>query len=300
MDKRIKYFMIVAEERNLHRAALRLHISQPPLTRQIKALEKDLGVQLFTRTAKGVDLTPEGETLLSHARDIKVHIESAIQQVRRTRDGQQGQIDIGVFGSSMIKTIPEIIRVFSETHPDVKVILHNIQKNKQIEALHQKRILIAFDRYLPESSDLQIELVSKEKFFVALNNNHPLSHQPTIHPRELNNQPIIGELDCSVLQAAIPLFRNHGVEPKIVQKACDMISAVTMVSGGFGSAIVPESLLFLQLPNVTYRPLATETEAFIELHCAYRKDERSPLLKEILQIIRTNARADEFNFSHET
>jgi DNA-binding transcriptional LysR family regulator len=289
MDNRIKYFIVAAEERNLHRAALRLHISQPPLTRQIKALENDLGVQLFIRTKKGVDLTPEGETLLSHARDVRAHIDLAIQQVRRTRDGQLGQIDIGVFGSSMIKTIPEIIRVFSETHPDVKIVLHNIPKYKQIEALHQKRILIAFDRYLPESPDLKIELVSKDKFYVALNRNNPMSNQAAIHPRELKDQPVIGEQDCSVLQAAIPIFRDHGFEPKIVQKATDMISAVVMVSGGFGSAIIPESMKYLQLPNVTYLPLITETGSLIELHCAYREDERSPLLKEMLQIIRTNA-----------
>ncbi len=97
---------------------------------------------------------------------------------------------------------------------------------------------------------------------------------------------MIGEQDSSVFAAAQALFRHHGFEPLVVQKAVDMISASVMVAGGFGSALVPESVQNLQLPNVVYRPLVTEVDSLIDLHCAYRKDERSPLLGALLESVR--------------
>ncbi|MDR3413664.1 MAG: LysR family transcriptional regulator [Formivibrio sp.] len=281
--RQLKYFIAVAEERNISHAAARLNISQPPLTRHIQSLEEELGVQLLTRTNWGVELTKAGESLLNHARNIKTHIELATEQVRRAGSGQEGRIDIGIFGSAMLNIIPLILNDFVETHPDVKVVLHSAPRGQQIEALHQGRILIAFDRYLPESTELQIELVGREPILVALNQRNHLSTQQTIDIEDLRNEPLIGEKDSSVFSAAQALFRHHGFEPLIVQKAVDMISAAVMVAGGFGSALVPESVQNLQLPNVVYRPLVSEVDSLINLHCAYRKDEQSPLLAALLE-----------------
>lgn len=284
--RQLKYFIAVADERNISRAAARLHISQPPLTRHIQSLEEELGVQLFTRTNWGVELTQAGESLLNHARNIKTHVELATEQARRAGKGQSGRIDIGIFGSAMLNIVPRILNDFVETHPNVKVVLHSAPKGRQIEALHQGRILIAFDRYLPESSELQIERVSREPILLALNRRHPLAHKDRISIDDLRNEPLIGEQDSSVFSAAQALFRHHGFEPMVVQRAVDMISAAVMVAGGFGSALVPESVQNLQLPNVVYRPLVTEVDSMIDLHCAYRKDERSPLLAALLVSVR--------------
>jgi DNA-binding transcriptional LysR family regulator len=285
MDVRqLKYFIAVAEENNIGRAAARLHISQPPLTRQIQALEAELGVLLFTRTNWGVKLTQAGERLLEHARNIKTHVELAKEDAQRAGKGQVGRIDVGIFGSAMLNIIPQILNSFVESYPEVKVVLHTLNKGRQIEALHQGRILIAFERYLPESPGLDIELVSREPLRVAFNQRNPLAAQPFIAIDELRDEPIIGEVIASA--AVKTLFEQHELEPRVVQKAADMISAVVMVAGGFGTAIVPDSLQSLQLPNVVYRPLLTDVEVLIDLHCAYRKDERSPLLKALLQTVR--------------
>ena len=285
MDVRqLKYFIAVAEEQNIGRAAMRLHISQPPLTRQIQALENDLGVLLFNRTNWGVNLTQAGESLLIHARNITEHIELAKEQAQLAGKGLIGRIDVGVFGSAMLNIIPQILNSFTKTHPDVKVVLHTLPKGRQIEALHQERILIAFERYLPASPGLRIEMVCREPLSVAVNLRNPLAQQESVHVEQLRSEPLIGEADNTAALKAV--VETHGLGPMIVQKTSDMISAAVMVAGGFGTAIVPDSLRTLQLPNVVYRPLLMEQAPLIELHCAYREEETSPLLAKLLQTVR--------------
>ena len=271
--RRLKYFIVTAEERSISRAAERLHITQPPLTRHIQSLEEELGVLLFTRTSWGVELTQAGTALLKHAHNISAHIELATEQIRRVASGQAGRIDIGVFGSAMLSIIPKLLSSFSATHPDVKIVLHNTPKEKQINALHQGRILVAFDRYLPEFPNIQSVRVCREPLWVALNQDNPLSRLPRIGLADLRNEPLIDEQDQSVFIACRELFKHHRFEPIVVQKAADLISATIMVSGGFGTALLPESVLNLKLPNVVYRPLIAEVECMIDLHCAYRKNE---------------------------
>ena len=284
--RRLKYFIVTAEERSISRAAEKLHITQPPLTRHIQSLEEELGAQLFTRTNSGVELTQAGTALLGHARNINAHVELATEQVRRVAAGQAGRIDIGVFGSAMLNTIPRILSSYTQTCPDVHVVLHSAPKARQMEALHQGRILIAFDRYLPDSPELSTELVCSEPLWVALNQRNPLTEKSCISMSDLQNEPLIGEQDQSVFFVSQALFRHHDFEPLIVHKAADMISAVVMVAGGFGSALVPESVLNLQLPDVVFRPLVSDVKAMIDLHCVYRKDEHSPLLALLLDCVR--------------
>jgi DNA-binding transcriptional LysR family regulator len=289
--RRLKYFIVAAEERSISRAAERLHITQPPLSRHIQSLEENLGVALFNRTSWGVELTQAGQTLLAHARNIRSHVELATEQIRKVAAGQAGRMDIGVYGSAMLDIVPKILSVFSASHPEVNVVLQFAAKGPQIEALHQGRILIAFERYLPETAELKSELISREALWVALNQSHILSRQARVSLDDLRGEALVGEQDPCLYSACQPLFKRYDFEPRVVQKATDMISAVAMVAGGFGSALVPKSVLNLQLPNVVYRPLTADIECLIDLHCAYRKNERSPLLAAILQCVR--------NYRHE-
>lgn len=283
--RRLKFFIVTAEERNIGRAAERLHITQPPLTRHIQSLEDELGVQLFRRTSSGVELTQAGMTLLAHAHNISAHVELATEQIRRVAAGKEGRIDIGIFGSAMLDVIPRILSSFSLACPHVKVELHNAPKNRQLEALQQGRIMIAFDRYFRPMPELQSELISQEPLWIALNQRNPLSQKASITLADLKVEPLIGEQDQSVFFASQELFRLQNFSPLIVHKAADMISAVVMVSGGFGSALVPESVLNLKLPDVVFRPLAPDIASTVDLHCVYRKDEKSPLLAALLACI---------------
>lgn len=288
--RQLKYFIAVAEERNISRAAARLHISQPPLTRQIQLLEEQLGAQLFKRTHWGVELTAAGQLFLDHARQIKAHMEQAGELTRRAGLGEIGRIDVGVFGSAMLGIVPQILNRFSASHPDVELVLHNAPKGPQIEALHRGRIMLAFDRYLPESPELCVETVCAEPLFVALNTRHPLADETAVSIEALRDEALIGEQDSSVFVATRELFAHHGFSPRTLQKAADMIAATVMVAGGFGTALVPDSVRSLQLPNVVYRPLIGAFPSPILLHCAWRRDETSPLLDALLGSVREFSR----------
>jgi DNA-binding transcriptional LysR family regulator len=283
--RRLKFFIVTAEERNIGRAAERLHITQPPLTRHIQSLEDELGVQLFRRTSSGVELTQAGTALLAHAQNISAHVELATEQIRRVAAGKEGRIDIGVFGSAMLNIIPRILSSFALACPQVNVVLHNAPKNRQLEALQQGRIMIAFDRYFREHPELQSELIYREPLWMALNQRNPLAQKANISLADLKVEPLIGEQDQSVFFASQDLFRLQNFSPIIVHKAADMISAVVMVSGGFGSSLVPESVLNLKLPDVVFRPLAPDIASTVDLHCVYRKDEKSPLLAALLACV---------------
>jgi DNA-binding transcriptional LysR family regulator len=146
--------------------------------------------------------------------------------------------------------------------------------------------MIAFDRYLPESNELRVELVCKERIFVAINKDHPLAAQDGIRVEMLRDESLIDERDSSLFTATQKLFMHHGFAPRTRQKAADMIAAAIMVAGGFGTALVPESVRTLNLPGVVYRPLVADVDCTVDLHCAYRRDESSPLLTALLEEIR--------------
>lgn len=285
--RQLNYFIVTAEERSISHAAKRLHISQPPLTRSIQLLEEYLGVQLFTRTKWGVELTPAGESLLRHAKTLKANVELATEEVRRAGSGQSGRVDIGVFGSAMINIVPRILHEFTTHNSDVNVTLHCISRRQQIEALHRGQIMLGFERYLPDSPGLIIEKVCGEPIVVALNTRHHLASQDFISIDDLRDEPVIGQQDYGLFSPVPLLFQQHGIEPRIVQRATDTICATVMVSGGFGIALVPESVSNLQQPNVLYRRLRPELNAQIYLHCAYREEEESPLLSALLQFVRS-------------
>lgn len=285
--RRLKHFIVAAEEHSINRAAKLLHITQPPLTRHIQSLEEELGVILFNRTNTGIELTQAGKELLVHARNISAHVDFATEQIKRVATGQAGRMDIGVYGSALLYAVPHIVESFTETHPNVEISFNVMQKMQQIEALKQGRILIAFDRYLPETADIRVERVYRERMMVALNEKNPLSHKEFLTIEDLREESFIGEAGASILSAISALFVKNGAELKLKHRAPDVIKAVILVSCNLGSALVPESMWLVQIPNVVYRPLHTDEPVTVDLHCAYRQDEKSPLLAELLDCVRS-------------
>lgn len=291
--RQLKYFIAVAEELNFGRAALRLHLSQPPLTRQIQTLEEELGVQLFTRTPKGVELTQAGEALLQDAVNIRALVSQAAERAQRAGKGMLGVLNVGVYGASALNIVPKILSAFTETHPEVQIRLHNAHRSQQIDALRQGRVLVAFDRYLPDEDDLHAELVTRETLLVALNRRNPLAEESVISIEMLKNEPMLmpAGLNSRTANAALALCNVHGFQPNVVQEVSDVITGITLVAcgvaGGSGIALVPESATAFQPPGLVYRPLKEADEAFMELHCLYLRRETSPLLRELLNTVRT-------------
>jgi DNA-binding transcriptional LysR family regulator len=138
MDLRqLSYFVAVAETRHLGRAAERLHLSQPPLTQQIQQLEAELGVQLFRRTPRGMELTQAGEELLRDALNIRSLVVQGAERAQRAGRGQAGRLDVGVYGSSIFGLVPQVLSAFHVAHPDVDLVLHHAQTPEQLPALRQ-------------------------------------------------------------------------------------------------------------------------------------------------------------------
>ncbi|MDM0026463.1 LysR substrate-binding domain-containing protein [Variovorax saccharolyticus] len=288
MDLRqLSYFVAAAEERNLGRAAERLHMSQPPLTRQIKALEEEVGAQLFERAPRGMLLTQAGEALLQDARDIFGLVDQAADRARRVGSGETGRIDVGLHGSAMFGVVPQLLARFSQAHPEVEVSLHHGQTPQQVVAIRQRRVLVAFERMVPLDADLAVELVARERLLVAVSDAHPFAGRESVPVALLRDQPIVTASSRSAPAITLRLCRNAGFEPRFSGQAGDLVMATLMTGISRQLALVPQSMANLQLPGVTYVPLETGSEeAFMEVHCFYRKDEASPVLQRMLEVVR--------------
>lgn len=285
MDTRsLIYFIAVAEEQNIGRAATRLHITQPALTRQIHSLEDEVGVPLFTRTKTGVEITPAGVVLLQHARTIKAELAQAKLNAQHAQDTRRQEMHIGVYGSAIFSIVPPILRRFAEAHPDVDFRLHNTRKDQQIELLRQGKVMIVFDRYLPEEDDMAYELVYREYLQAALYKDHPLASRETLDFADLDAEARIGANFTSPLNDS--LARSSQLRPLTRHRADDMLTTLALVSAGLGITFAPPSIESLQIPNVVFRSYTGGPRIPFDVHCMYRRSERAPLLQALLETVR--------------
>ena len=304
MDLRhLKYFLAVAQELNIGRAAARLHISQPPLTRQIKALEDELGVELFIRTAKGVELTQAGEMFKEEAHNIRMLVEAGIDRVQRAGEGKLGRIDVGIFGSGIYDIIPKLLQDFRRKLPGVNVVLHTMNKSEQIEALRQRRITVAFNRMTEPEPDIGRELVVTECLYAAMPSDHPLASLKAVPLRAFAEQPFVVFPNVgrpNFVDRVVELCRQQGFEAQIAQEVGDAVTGLALVARGFGVTLIPESAAqALVVHGTTVRPLADVPKAMIDLSCLYRVTDKSPLLKAFLGVIRENREAREAREAHD-
>lgn len=287
MDLRqLNYFIAVAETRHLGRAAERLHLSQPPLTRQIQQLEAELGVQLFRRTPRGMELTQAGEELLRDAQNIRTLVSQAAERAQRAGLGQAGRLDVGVYGSAMFGLVPEVLSAFRARHPDVELVLHYAQTPAQLPALRQGRVHLVFERMLPEESDIEVELVAREPLLLGMAEGHALAAQETVDVSALRDETMLIGTSPSIAAMSLQLCRAHGFEPRLAPPASDVVTATLLAAAGLGVTFVPDSMSNVRFPGITYRPLHSRVEAFMELHCFYLRGEPSPLLAAMLETVR--------------
>ncbi len=291
MDLRhLKYFLAVAEELHIGRAAARLHISQPPLTRQIHALEEELGVELFVRTAKGVELTQAGALFREEASHIRMLVESAVDRVQRTSEGKLGRIDIGIYGSAIYDIIPKLLQEFRQRFPGVNVVLHTLSKREQIEALLQRRITVGFNRMTPPEPGIGRELVTTERLFVVMPTDHPLAVLSEVPFRSLEGQPLVlfPNVDRpNFVDRVISLCKIRGFDAHVAQEVGDPMTGVALVAKGFGLTLIPESITkTLHFEGTACRPLADAPDAIVDLCCLYRASDQSPLLQSFLDVVR--------------
>ena len=289
----LKSFITVAEELNIGRAALRLHISQPPLTRQIQQLEEEIGATLFLRTTRGVELTDAGSLLLEEARNILSLTEQAAEKTYKAGQGRLGRIDVGIFGSGIFGAIPRILLAYRQAYPDVNIVLHSMNKGEQVAALRQRRLTVGFNRLLQQTPDISSEVILMEKLYLAVTDNHPFFEKASVAWHELAGQPLVAFPSGTrpgFIDRVIALCKEDGFQPRIVQEVGDAVNGVALVATGFGLCIVPESAINLKLPGVEYRPLTRDPSPEVDLSCIYRTDDESPVLQTFLDIARRFSR----------
>lgn len=291
--KQIRYFLAVAEERNFTRAAERLHMAQPPLTRQIQALEDDLGAPLFQRSPRGVELTEAGQALMEEAPNLLALARQARERVQLAGQGRLGRLDIGTFGSGVLDLIPRILARFHAERPQVRIVLHDQTKAEQIQALRERRISVGFNRMVPPEDDLVVEPLMREGMMVAMPAMHPLVRQQRVTLPELDDQRMIlypHQPMPGLAERVARAFADAGLRLRVEQEVDDVLTAIALVSSGFGLCITTESSTSLRLPGVVFRPLDCDSLRDIELACLYRRGDASPVLAAFLEVVRRFAR----------
>ena len=287
--KQMRYFLAVAEERNFTRAAERLHMAQPPLTRQIQALEEDIGAALFVRTARGVTLTEAGHALLAEVPNLLSLAQRAKERAVLASEGQTGRLDVGIFGSGVLDVIPRILARFHAQRPEVRIVLHTLNKGEQMQALRERRISVGFNRLVAPEDDLVVEEVLRESMTVALPEHHPLAKKAAISIPDLSDEPLIlyPRLPIAGLaQQVMQAFNREKSVLRVEQEVEDVLTAVALVAGGFGACVTTASTASLRLPGVVYRPLVSKHLIEIELSCLYRQSDDSPVLSAFIDVVR--------------
>jgi DNA-binding transcriptional LysR family regulator len=288
----LRCFVAAAEELHFGHAAERLHMTQPPLSRQIQILERILGVQLLKRTSRIVRLTPAGRTFLPEARHILHLAESAAVSTRRTAAGEAGSVAIGFTAAAGYSFLPELIARARERLPGVDFALEEMVTAEQVEALSSHRIDVALLRP-PVRREFESVRVLREPLLAALPANHRLvkGRLPTLS--DFDRQPFVMYSPYEAryfydLLAAI--FATAGVAPRFVQHMTQVHAILALVRAGLGAALVPTAAASLRFEGVALRPIATRPARPVELFLAWERDNDNPVLPAFVEMARLSSR----------
>jgi DNA-binding transcriptional LysR family regulator len=290
-----RYFVAVAEERHFGRAAERLHISQPPLSQQIMAMEEMLRVRLFERSRRKVELTEAGRLLLDEARRVLAQADHAEWTVRRAATGELGSLAIGFTGSSPFNQLmPKLVKGFRDRWPEVELSLREMSTTEQLAALQERRVDIGFARPAEEVAvpGVTLRLAQRELLLVALNAGHPLAAFDQLAMAQLAGQPFVmhpRQIGAGLYDRVQSLARAAGFQPEVVVEAHQISTLVGLAAAGLGICVVPEAMRGASIPNVTFRPL-TDPMAFIDLFIAHSDGPLRPAVTNFLSLVEPNAR----------
>lgn len=277
---------MVAEELNFSRAAERLRMAQPPLSQEIRKLEEELGVQLFHRTKRMVELTDAGKIFLEGSQQTLFQLERAIKETQLAAEGKIGNLIIGFVDSTEI--VIEVLNKFRERFPKIHLILREMTTEQQLKALYEKQIHIGFIRSKQNNEILSSEVCSEESLRLVLHQDHPFASLPEIPLQLLIDEPFIlfpRHLGPNFYDLIISYFRDHGVSLKVVQEAIQMQTIVNLVATGMGVSVVPSSVESYKRSGVIYKKIQ-ETTPKVNLYVGWRQDEKSAVVDHFLTVVR--------------
>jgi DNA-binding transcriptional LysR family regulator len=255
-----RQFLAVAEDLHFGRAAVRLHMTQPPLTQAIAHLEALLGLKLFDRTKRSVQLTTAGAALVPEARDLLARAQALPAYARSSADGEAGRLRLAFVSTVGFDLLPGWVRAFREQHPRVRLELIEATGDVQLEAFERREIDAGFMLHSPgfAPTGLASKLISQEQMVVALPAQSALAQLRNLALKDVLGQPLVmfpRRILPSIHDAIFAMYHAAGQLPQVTQEAIQMQTIVNLVSAGLGIAWVPESVRQFQRPGVVYRTL---------------------------------------------
>jgi DNA-binding transcriptional LysR family regulator len=294
--RHLRYFRAVAEELHFGRAAERLHIAQPPLSQQIRQLERELDVALLTRTTRSVELTPAGRAYLQRVIKILDSVDDAGDQARRLADGTEGQLTIGCVGSATYSLLPKLVLALRDTLPGIDVSVRGeMLAPAQVSALTTGEIDLALLRPPVHQQGLQIETLRRDRLLVALPAGHRLAERPEVLVEDLRNEDFVAHAGHgrSVMHSLLnAVCADAGFVPQVRHEVTETSTLVTLIAAGLGVAIVPEPTAALGISGVRYRQLGPPGLG-VDLVAARIAEPVSPLVDNVLRILRTVIDSDD-------
>ncbi|WP_159960288.1 LysR family transcriptional regulator [Pseudomonas sp. R76] len=297
--RQLKAFIAIAEEGYITRAAERLGMQQPPLTRLLQSLEAELGVMLMERLPRGVRPTTAGLALLDEARNILAQVEGVTDVVRRAARGERGRLAIGFTSSAALHPfVPSVLRLFRETFVGVSVVLEEAGTGELLDALVHEKLDAAFIRSpLSGSQSLQDQPILVEPMLLALPTDHPLAidAQSPLPLAALATEAFVlyrRRVGLGLYDAILVACREAGFSPQVVQEAPRMTATLSLVAAGLGVSIVPASMQRLRGDGIVYRELTECRSLVAPLHLATRVGDGSAVLRRFKEMVVAAAAAE--------
>ena len=292
--RHLRYFAAVAETRHFGRAAERLHLAQPALSQAVRQLESELGVSLFTRTTRQVQLTPAGEFLFREAQRVLESVEQSASGVRRIAEGRLGMVRIGFTGTAAFTQLPRVARLIKRELPGVALEIHaDLLTPSQVDALGDGRLDLGVLRPPVSREGLSVRTVTRERLVVALPGDHRLVEEPDLAVADLRAEPFVMYADShsAVNEAVLRSCRDAGFTPHREHEAPGTAVLLALVAAGLGVALIPESVQASPLRGVVFRDVAGT--ATTDLALAWRSEETSPLVARVLDVLEAGGLFDD-------
>jgi DNA-binding transcriptional LysR family regulator len=279
--RQLHYFLTVAEELNFSRAAERLRITQPPLSLQIQNLERELGIPLFHRNNRHVELTDAGKVFADEVRKTLEHLHRAVENAQRTHHGKVGNLTVGFVGSATYDILPSVVRKFRNLYPDVQVHLLEMSTPAQIEALRQEEIDVGILRPPIHDDALYTEIISTAPCVLAVPKQHSLVEKKNISLTDLTPYPFVmlSRKTWAGLYDEILGLCN----PTIQQEALEFQTVIGLVAAGLGIAVVPQSAMNLHTQDVVYLDMK-DSLPVASMGISWRKNECSTLVETFIKM----------------
>jgi DNA-binding transcriptional LysR family regulator len=281
--RHLRYFVAVAEELHFGHAAKRLHMTQPPLSQQIQALEDELGVQLLARTKRKVELTPAGAMSLDEARLTLQQADRAQRIAIEAARGVRGRVRVGFVTSASFSILPSVVRRFRRENALIDLELFEMTPSQQLHALEHKEIDIGILRPPVGDTCLQIDTVLEEPLVLALPSDHRMADQKTVELKSLAEEAFVlfpRQHGPGIYDVIMKACHDVGFTPQVSYSPDKMQTLLTYVASGLGISLVPQSLSGFHRDSIVYRPIR-EKGYRVELAILQRRDDHNAALQNL-------------------